>query len=35
MNFPEFKYKQYNKMQGLPFLVSELEEKFGSILNEK
>jgi 2-oxoglutarate ferredoxin oxidoreductase subunit alpha len=35
MNFPEFKYQQYNKIQGLPFLVTELEEKFRSILNEK
>jgi len=33
-NFPEFKYDQFNKIQGLPFLVSELEEKFVSILNE-
>ncbi len=34
MNFPEYKYEQFNKIQGLPFLVSELEEKFVSILNE-
>lgn len=35
MNFPEYKYGQYNKIQGLPFMVSELEEKFASILNEQ
>jgi 2-oxoglutarate ferredoxin oxidoreductase subunit alpha len=34
MNFPEFKYEQYNKIQGLPFMVSELKEKFSSLLNE-
>ena len=34
MNYPEFKYDQLNKIQGLPFLVSELEEKFVSILND-
>lgn len=35
MNFPEYKYDQYNKTQGLPFMVSELEDKFTSILNEQ
>ena len=34
MNFPENNYLQYNKIQGLPFMVSELEDKFNSILNE-
>ena len=34
MNFPEFKYEQYNKIQGLPFMVSEIKEKLGSLLNE-
>jgi 2-oxoglutarate ferredoxin oxidoreductase subunit alpha len=34
MNFPEFKYEQYNKIQGLPFMVSELKEKFSSLLDE-
>ncbi len=34
MNLPEFKYEQYNKIQGLPFMVSELKEKFSSLLNE-
>ncbi len=32
MNFPEFNFQQYNKIQGLPFMVSELEEQFISIL---
>jgi 2-oxoglutarate ferredoxin oxidoreductase subunit alpha len=27
-NFPEFKYSQFNKVQGLPFTVLELTEKF-------
>lgn len=34
MNYPEFQYEQFNKIQGRPFLVSELKEKFVSILNE-
>ena len=34
MNFPENNYLQNNKIQGLPFMVSELEDKFNSILNE-
>lgn len=32
MNFPEFEYTQYNKIQGLPFTVIELEEKLTSLL---
>ncbi|MEN8225585.1 MAG: 2-oxoacid:acceptor oxidoreductase subunit alpha [Bacteroidota bacterium] len=28
MTHPEFDYKQYNKIQGLPFMISELKEKF-------
>ncbi|MFP4059820.1 MAG: 2-oxoacid:acceptor oxidoreductase subunit alpha [Bacteroidota bacterium] len=28
MNHPEFDYKQYNKIQGLPFMISELKQKF-------
>lgn len=31
MTFPQFKYEQYNKMQGLPFTVTELIEKFKKI----
>ncbi|MCD4734732.1 MAG: 2-oxoacid:acceptor oxidoreductase subunit alpha [Bacteroidales bacterium] len=34
MNFPEFRFEQYNKIQGLPFMVSELVEKFNQILEE-
>ena len=33
--FPEFKYQKYNKMQGLPFMISELKEKFNEIMEEK
>ena len=32
MNFPQFTYEQYNKIQGLPFMVSELEAKFNELL---
>lgn len=32
MNFPQFKYEQYNKIQGLPFMVAELEAKFNELL---
>jgi 2-oxoglutarate/2-oxoacid ferredoxin oxidoreductase subunit alpha len=35
MNFQEFKFHQYNKIQGLPFMVAELVEKFNEILEEK
>lgn len=34
MNFPQYKYEQYNKIQGLPFLVAELENKFNDFLNQ-
>ncbi|MBN2520612.1 MAG: 2-oxoacid:acceptor oxidoreductase subunit alpha [Bacteroidales bacterium] len=30
---PQFKYLQYNKIQGLPFFISELKEKFYHVLN--
>jgi len=30
--FPEFNYEQYNKIQGLPFTVSEIKEKAISLL---
>lgn len=33
INFPQFKYTQYNKIQGLPFMVAELEQKFNELLN--
>ena len=32
MNFPHFDYKQYNKVQGLPFTVDELVHHFESLL---
>jgi len=35
MNFPEFKYYQYNKIQGLPFMVAELKEKFSEHLKKE
>jgi len=34
MNLPEFKYSQYNKIQGLPFMVNELKDQFNALLNE-
>ena len=34
MNFPKYDYLQYNKVQGLPFMVSELKAYFDSLLNE-
>lgn len=35
MKFPGHNFQQYNKVQGLPFMVSELEDKFISILNDQ
>jgi len=35
INFPEIKYHQYNKIQGLPFMVNELKEQFYKLLEEK
>ncbi|MBR3428193.1 MAG: 2-oxoacid:acceptor oxidoreductase subunit alpha [Bacteroidales bacterium] len=32
MNFPEYKSEQYNKVQGLPFTLGELEAKFNDLL---
>ncbi|NOQ25640.1 MAG: 2-oxoacid:acceptor oxidoreductase subunit alpha [Bacteroidales bacterium] len=34
MNLPEYKYLQYNKMQGLPFTTIELEKHFNKLLGE-
>lgn len=34
MTNPEFKYEQYNKVQGLPFTIIELEEHFAKLLEE-
>jgi 2-oxoglutarate ferredoxin oxidoreductase subunit alpha len=33
--FPEYKLEQYNKIQGLPFFISELKTKFKQILEVK
>lgn len=35
MRLPDFKYMQYNKIQGLPFMVSELKEEFNKHLTRK
>jgi 2-oxoglutarate ferredoxin oxidoreductase subunit alpha len=32
---PRFNYLQFNKLQGLPFMISELKQKFNEILNQK
>ncbi|MCF8233527.1 MAG: 2-oxoacid:acceptor oxidoreductase subunit alpha [Bacteroidales bacterium] len=34
MKFPEFTYQQYNKIQGLPFMVSELKREFYALLSK-
>ncbi|NOY50644.1 MAG: 2-oxoacid:acceptor oxidoreductase subunit alpha [Chlorobi bacterium] len=34
MRLPQFTYKQYNKIQGLPFTVAELKKEFIALLNE-
>ncbi len=34
MHFPEFRFHQYNKIQGLPFMVAELKEQFEALLKE-
>jgi len=35
MYFQQFKFEQYNKIQGLPFMVKELVDKFNHLLEEK
>jgi 2-oxoglutarate ferredoxin oxidoreductase subunit alpha len=35
MNFQKFTFLQYNKIQGLPFMVRELVDKFNEILEEQ
>jgi len=35
MTFSQYRYHQYNKIQGLPFNVSELKDAFNKILKEK
>jgi len=32
-NYPQFKYTQYNKIQGLPFSVGDLNQKFKSLID--
>ncbi|MDA3911855.1 MAG: 2-oxoacid:acceptor oxidoreductase subunit alpha [Bacteroidales bacterium] len=32
---PDYKYEQYNKIQGLPFYIAELKNKFQEILEDK
>jgi 2-oxoglutarate/2-oxoacid ferredoxin oxidoreductase subunit alpha len=34
MTYPQFKYSQFNKVQGLPFVVSELVDEFNKKLKE-
>ncbi len=34
MKFPQFTYHQHNKIQGLPFMVSELKREFNSLLRK-
>jgi len=33
--FPQFRYEQFNKVQGLPFMVNELIDNYTEILKEK
>ena len=33
--FSGYEYLQYNKVQGLPFMISELKQKFREILENK
>jgi 2-oxoglutarate ferredoxin oxidoreductase subunit alpha len=32
--YPQYEYLQYNKIQGLPFMISELKSKFNELLKE-
>jgi 2-oxoglutarate ferredoxin oxidoreductase subunit alpha len=32
-NLPQFKYIQFNKVQGLPFMISELKQRFINVIN--
>ena len=34
MSLPDFSYRQYNKIQGLPFSVAELKKEFRALLKE-
>jgi 2-oxoglutarate ferredoxin oxidoreductase subunit alpha len=35
MKYPASNYYQFNKVQGLPFMINELSEKFNQLLEEK
>lgn len=35
MKIPDFRYRQFNKVQGLPFQVKELTQAFNNLLEEK
>jgi len=35
MNYQEFKYEQYNKVQGLPFTIREIKQISIKLLEEK
>jgi 2-oxoglutarate ferredoxin oxidoreductase subunit alpha len=35
MKIPDFRYRQFNKVQGLPFQVKELTQTFNNLLEEK
>ena len=34
VNYPQYEYHQMNKVQGLPFMVSELTKKFNELLED-
>lgn len=34
INFPQYKYHQFNKVQGLPFMVKELTDRFKQVMEE-
>jgi len=35
VNVPHFECEKFNKMQGLPFTITELKDKFNQLLEEK
>ncbi|MFO7923410.1 MAG: 2-oxoacid:acceptor oxidoreductase subunit alpha [Bacteroidales bacterium] len=35
IEFPEIKFLQYNKIQGLPFFIKELEDRFNQIIDQE
>ena len=34
IQFPQFTFEQFNKIQGLPFKVDELKKKFNELLED-